>query len=169
MGWSFDIVERSKKEFIAELTDDRHFADGYKYIDHRVVGNHLWTLAMRPDGSKFISLDLIAKERNGGYGNKSMSEDSGPYYYDCPLSLLDKTSPTESINAIEWRGKVREYHARNKNKAQPVPGMIVTSYGQEYKLVEPCATRRGWIVIGVWNNQKYRMPASHLSKALVEN
>ncbi len=40
-------------------------------------------------------------------GYKDMSEDMGPYNYDCPASILDLLSPTDNAYALEWRQKCR--------------------------------------------------------------
>lgn len=77
MGWSFATLDTGRKAHVESLTSQRHFSPGYIPITHRVVGNHVWQLVQRPDGTKYITLDLIAKERGGGWGYKSMDEDWG--------------------------------------------------------------------------------------------
>jgi len=38
-----------------------------------------------------------------GLGYKLMSEEEGPYYYDCPAEVLDALSPTTAEFALKWR------------------------------------------------------------------
>ena len=80
MGWSFSCNDTGRKAHTESLTSARHFSPGYTPITHRVVGNHVWQLVQRPDGTKFITLDLIAKERGGGWGYKNLDEDWAPYF-----------------------------------------------------------------------------------------
>lgn len=167
MGWSFEVYPRSRKDFIESLTGDKHFSEDYKALEHRVVGNHVWQLVRQVSANRtFICLDLIAKERNGGWGYKGLSEDMGPYHYDCPLALLDKASEPVNETAKEWRIKVRAFHAKKAAKLKPKVGLIVKSGSASYELLEPCAPRRGWRVKDVETGLTYRMPAAQLSRAL---
>jgi hypothetical protein len=160
MGWSFATVDIGRKAHIEELT--KGFTAGYTSLEHRAVGNHVWQLIQAADGRKFIHLDLIAKERGYGWGNKSMSETAGPCYYDCPLSFLDKADPPTGY-AIEWREKVRAYHAAKK-AAKPVAGAVVQINGEDYTLVRPAGPRRGWIVTDC-NGTQWRVNAKRLAQA----
>jgi hypothetical protein len=165
MGWSFHTVDYGRKAFIEEMTSKRHFSEGYEPLAHRVVGNHIWQAVRTPAGRVMISLDLIAKERGGGWGYKGMSEDWGPYHYDCPLSLLDMCTEPDNENALAWRAKVREWHARKKEHSKKlVPGLKVKYGGHIYTLVEQWAPRKGWKVLSE-GGAAYRMKAHQLSRA----
>lgn len=83
-------------------------------------GKHFYA-ATEKDGV----VDMFVALVDGGYrksdgqdwwGYKDMSEDMGPYIYDCPEKLLDLLTPTDNKNAIEWRAAVRKYHADRKAK-----------------------------------------------------
>lgn len=39
---------------------------------------------------------------------KEISEDMGPFYYDCPIGILKLLSKTDNGNALEWRQKCME-------------------------------------------------------------
>ena len=167
MGWSFEICERSRKDYLERITGPGHFGPGYTPLESRVVGNHVWQLVRIEAANRtFITLDLIAKERNGGWGYKGMSEDMGPYYYDCPLALLNKASEPINESAKEWRVKVLAHHAKKSCKRKPVAGLVIQSGSHQYKLIEPCAPRKGWRVIHTETGVTYRMPAAQLSRAL---
>ena len=148
MGWSFAMLDTGRKAHIESLTSAGHFSNGYVPITHRVVGNHIWQLVQRPDGTKFISLDLVAKERGGGWGYKSLDEDCGPYFFDCPPSLLDKADPPETENAKAWRAKVWEYADRQKRLKREMltlkPGAVLVVGPCQYTLMEDLG-RSGWI------------------------
>ena len=136
-----------RKAHIKSLTSVKHFSPGYTPITYRVVGNHVWQLVQRPDGTKYITLDLIAKERGGGRGYKGMDEDWGPYFFDCPLSLLDRADPPTTENAKAWRIKVREYADRQKRLKREMstlkPGTVLVVGPCQYTLLEDLG-RSGW-------------------------
>lgn len=169
MGWSFEMHDSGRANFIERLTSKAHFGETYTPIKSRVIGNRVWQ-AVRNEktGAVFICLDLIAKERYGGWGYKGMDESAGPYCYDCPLSLLALCTEPLNENAKVWREKVREYHAAKKAVPKPVPGLTVKSGNYEYQLLEPCAPRKGWRVKEVDTGATYRMPAAQLSRALAK-
>lgn len=147
MGWSFAMQDTGRKAHIESLTSARHFSPGYIPITHRVVGNHVWQLVQRPDGTKHITLDLIAKERGGGWGYKSMDEDCAPYFFDCPATLLDKADPPATASAQDWRVKVFEYADQQKRLKREMltlkPGSVIVTAHNRYTLLEDL-DRSGW-------------------------
>ena len=147
MGWSFNPNDTGRKAHIESLTNQRHFSNGYVPITFRVVGNRVWQLVQRPDGTKFIALDLIAKERGGGWGYKGMDEDCGPYFFDCPTTLLDKADPPTTANAEAWRIKVYEYADRQKQLKREMqtlkPGTVLVVGPCQYTLLNDLG-RSGW-------------------------
>lgn len=164
MGWSFNCIDYGKDAFIQNITSAKHFSEGYTPLAHRIVGNNVWQAVRRPDGSVFITLDLIAKERNGGWGYKGLSEDMGPCEKNCPPTLLKMCTEPQSEYAKNWREKVLAYHAAKKVK--PTPGMVIKSGSTEYRLEQPYAPRKGWIVTRTTDGARFRMPSAQLSRAL---
>jgi hypothetical protein len=64
------------------------------------------------------------------FGYKDMDESMGPYVTDCPASILDLLTPTDSAYANEWREKCR----RRLNKIMPKQGdSIVLSTPLKFK------------------------------------
>lgn len=170
MGWSFNMDRsQTKAEFVAEL--NRGFSPGYTMIEHRVVGNHLWQLVAGPNGKKFIALQLMSRgggKPPHGWGSKGMDESWGPYYFDCPLTLLDAADDTDNESALAWRKKVREHHAAKSAKPKPAAGQIV-KYGPHcYKLDRPYAPRKGWWVTRL-DGAVFRMNAKQLAQAEVQS
>jgi hypothetical protein len=134
-----------RKAHIESLTSAKHFSNGYIPITHRVVGNHVWQLVQRPDGTKFITLDLIAKERGGGWGYKGIDEDCGPFYYDCPVTLIRQADPPATPNAEAWRVKVREFAEQQKRLKREMqtlkPGSVIVAGPCQYTLLEDLGRR----------------------------
>jgi hypothetical protein len=168
MGWSFSTLNIGKKETVAQLTSKEQFGTNLTPLEHRVVGNHLWQLVrIESTGRLAIFLDLLAKEKGGGWGNKGLSEDCGPCHYDCPLSLLSKASPVTEGYAVEWREKVRRHHAEKADKPRPVAGLIVQYGGNAYRLLSPAGPRKGWICERTTSGAQYRLKAAQLAKSTV--
>jgi hypothetical protein len=173
MGYSFAMDTSFKRaDQVKRFRSGNFFADGYRLVDSRVVGNHFWGLVETiATGKKYIWLGLMmGGGRNMGWGYKSMDEYCGPYHYDCPLSLLNKASELESDReyAINWREKVRAYHAAKKSKVKFTEGMIVTYGGNDYRLVEKRLDRRGWIVVDVNDGMRYRMSSQKLNTSTLK-
>lgn len=167
MGWLFAYDPNFKRaDQVRELNSPRTYSEGWTLLKHRLVGNHLWHLVQRPNGQRTIGLFLLkGGGRTMGWGYKDMCEDSYPYYYDCPLSLLDACTPPTSDNARKWRELVRVWHARRRNKPKAVPGLKVHYGDKTYTLVEPVGRRLGWWVKDE-HGFNYRMNSRQLSRAL---
>lgn len=67
-----------------------------------------------------VCLTSVDNKDYFNFSYKDMSEDMGPGCYDCPLSILDLLSPTESEWALAWREKCRE-KAKSKNPLGKLP------------------------------------------------
>ena len=61
---------------------------------------------------------------------KVMSEDMGPFYYDCPESILRLLSPTDNQYALEWRRQCRE------NRKRLTPGKLPIGTRIKFKIGE---------------------------------
>jgi hypothetical protein len=72
--------------------------------------------ALRKNGETFGCVFLVNwTNYNSRYTNAScdfsykvMEEGLGPFYYDCPESVLDKLSPTDNERALRWREACRK-------------------------------------------------------------
>lgn len=80
MGWN--VGWKSRDALIGHVTSPSHFSVGYELVNTRIVGNNVWSLVRRPDGSTLISLDLVRAFREKGqsteWGYKGLDECSGP-------------------------------------------------------------------------------------------
>jgi hypothetical protein len=128
MGWtSFTIDKTDKtsdivKKELTQLGGPNKTA--FEIIDSAMVGSTFYGIqrVTRPDGSTihFGIVVLTTRKKIDNLSNdiafsyKDMSEDCGPYYYECPIRILDKldlldTEPNGPARA--WRAKCRSQHA----------------------------------------------------------
>ena len=136
MGWLFHTTDYGRKAFIEERTtkyNQETETSKWECLAHSVKSNHLWkviryTNKMTNEVKTFVALDLIAKERNGGWGYKDMDESAGPCHYDCPLKLLAMSDEPTECFAVEWRKKVREFHETKKQQVKLEEGLEVKLY-----------------------------------------
>lgn len=105
MGWYGTCS--TIQEVYNELLTKRNFASGVKLLDHRKTqyGRHLWILLQLPDNQKIIGFYFIQK-RSDGWWYKPMDETMHPYYWDCPVSLIQAAGETKNKVALQWRGEV---------------------------------------------------------------
>ena len=113
MGWDSASNWHKPSDVSTELLAEP-MAKGCTLLDKAITsgGKHVWLAIQGPDGQTFVAMYLIDK-CGQYYGYKAMDEEMGPYFYDCPMRLLDLTEahkPT-SAESTKWRMMVRQYHA----------------------------------------------------------
>lgn len=86
------------------------------------------------------------------WGYKDMDETMGPYYYDCPVSILNLLSPTDNQTANEWREECRRHaaKARERRRAAKVGFHPFVPHGITVE------NRRGSWIIGSLGYVRYR-------------
>lgn len=120
MGWTFgphDTPQTIEKRYTQGW-------NGMQCLDHAMVREDsrqvLWA-AMEytvdteryPKGYRWI-LCVLIECHNGWWGEKSMSEDMGPFYYSCPTRLLDLVPPPQTRLGDGWRNQVIQYNLENR-------------------------------------------------------
>jgi hypothetical protein len=164
MGWLF--CASSKDELVAHIERDLSGVPGLAILGKATRGSRLW-YAVERGGQRFIVLYLTEGDRSQPtqwrWGYKDMDESMHPYYYDCPIGLLDLTP--QAIES-DWRKAVRAHHAKRKTVPKPEKYKVVTYGGERYQLNYPIAPRRGWDVTRVRDGMNFRMKAKQLSAAL---
>lgn len=114
----------------------------YEVVADHLERNKYFAALRKPDGTVFamaVMIKWLPKEKDGfNLLFKDMDESSGPYVYGCPLSILDKLTPTEYPHAIKWREDNRRL-AENWAKIKPgvffeLPEEIAFSSGRKAKL-----------------------------------
>lgn len=154
MGWLYGWD--SRRELVEHLTKS---SDGWVKLDQASTeyGRRLWVAWENPSGVKFLALYLISSD-NGRWGYKSISEDMGPTYYDCPLRLIEKMPPPTNEYSREWREKVQKHHTTVRAKYEP--GDKVTIFGSEYRVLR--RDRRSYIVEQIASGRQYRSSSRHM-------
>jgi hypothetical protein len=108
MGW---ISRRGSKpsDWKKEILSDYDSSDRCKVVDHKATcfGTHWWVLFETKDKVRFIVLYLF-KRFEDGWGYKDMDESMFPYYFDCPVSLLNKAGESDNEQTTKWRQVIRE-------------------------------------------------------------
>ena len=89
-----------------------------KYIGEDENGKSVYEQLPEAEQEVFAVVFLTAVDSKDyfNFSYKEMDESMGPCYYDCPKSILDALSPTESEWAIEWRKKCWEKLTKDKEK-----------------------------------------------------
>ena len=158
MGWN--VGWTSREAMIGYVTSASHFSVGYELVKYCIVGNNIWSLIRRPDGSTMIALDLIRAFRENGsteWGYKSMDENAGPCEVNCPLALLNAADEPVGEYAVSWRQQVRDFHAKRKARPGYSPGQLWRYGDAVYRLTTPSLSRRGWIVVAVDTGSQFLM------------
>lgn len=128
MGWDSGYVPKSVKT-IDYLKNYWNY-DGHECLaigtGVREYGQSVYYAAVRviKTGEVFAGITLV-KRSHGELAKKTMGEDEGPGYHDCPAKVFKLLTPTVSTYAVEWRKQVTEYLAKKKRTPKVVVGTRV--------------------------------------------
>lgn len=123
MGWTgqFPPAHRDKKRWLTEEFTGQSDDFRWTLTDVSVKGNRAYGIYHQEDKKTGISLHetmvFLLSFKADEWCYKEMGETVHPYYYDCPKTLLDKIEalyPPFNDNAMAWRAKCREHHAKQK-------------------------------------------------------
>lgn len=141
MGWI--STHKPKGEPIATFFDrqgtTRWASDAphtYRVLDSALVAASTWYAAVerisKGTGERevfaLVVLVRMQKAQIPGAFNfsyKTMSEDMGPCEARCPERILDRLTPTVSIQANEWRQRCRALHAQRKSLPPLAVGTVL--------------------------------------------
>lgn len=102
MGWT--VLSRKPPQGWKAFLDANYSGDIGEILASEIVsGVYYGALRIRKPGEP-VKVTAIVTLLDG-LGIKTMDESMGPYYYECPASVLALLSPTESASALEWRRK----------------------------------------------------------------
>ena len=88
-----------------------------KYVGRDGDGKSIYEPLPKEDQITFAAVFVTSVDNNDYYNfsYKDMEESMGPCYYDCPISILNMLSPTDSEFANNWRETCRQ-KAKGANK-----------------------------------------------------
>lgn len=128
MGWLCSTTPSSKQQYVDDLLlriiDPKHDL----LLAPSLRGNRLWILVRTSSGVPVIGL-LLLRCYEGCWGYKDLGEEDGPFYYDCPLSFLDR-APEPNFCPIDghagvprttWRDHVRICHEAQAKRRHSRP------------------------------------------------
>lgn len=132
MGWFFgEATEFDRHGKINRLKEMRKQYSKDTIIKDRIVGKIYYAAAKYNDGSIGIEVVITCVQGNE-FGYKPMSASAGPFYYDCPESIL-KLNTEQDEEALKW---IAECHRRNELKKK-------LAKATEIKVTLPCDTSIG--------------------------
>ena len=157
MGWSFYCNPAMNRAYVVnEMKDGRDLGKNYRVLACSAVGGKVFRVIEAVEGigelkagdRRFI-VDLIKGGGRGeGWGNKDV-----PSYehVDFPLYMLELIPNEYGKHDELWRAQVREYHhgeaVRAKFLKGLVPGMVVSVYGKNYRLLQRRPGKVGWLAV----------------------
>jgi len=159
MGWDFCSAWTKQADVKNYLLGS--FTE--KVLAHKTTayGRRLWVAVEAADGTRNIVLALLDKEAGSGWwGFKTMDESMGPYYWDCPTSLLDLMGEPRNEDARQWRAEVRRRAAAGK-RTLDVGTEFKHSNGTIYRITEVLPRGAYRVVDGLGN--AYKLPKSHVA------
>lgn len=157
MGWTTILDNRelsTGQKCTLQFTDTNRAGDRWSVVDQSTRGA-VWYAIGRVDRvgqpPVFYGVIWLISRKRGMFSYKDMTEDMGPFYWDCPARLLDqldKLAPTPGQSALSWREKCRAKLADKRKPARDfAPGQIVQfGAGRLFELIGPAGPRRGWFV-----------------------
>ena len=175
MGWDGRYGWKSPRDVRDSLNEERQHSGITKLVDQKSTnyGKHLWSLfevqveqntpgfGVVPVGTRFITLDLIEKH-DGCWMQKGMDEMSHPFYYDCPISLLDKATAPLNERAREFRANVRAQRALARRTFEV--GTRLSLFGKTYTVTGKKARS---LIARREDGQVFRIPPKHVAEATV--
>jgi len=120
MGWTYQQKPRNVKQYLKdELTWERD-GKAVTCLEIKIVELKTAYAAVQistdPEEviGMVIMLDYCKDPAGFTFGTKFVDESMGPYHYKCPVSILDKLTPTDNHYARDWRIMCRNYHNQRK-------------------------------------------------------
>lgn len=109
MGWTFYRATCYKNGKVDRLAECRkEFKNEFRFpiLKDAMIGTTYYAAIQSPKGYIF-PLVVLTSVKNGEFGYKDMEGGMGPYYYDCPESIL-KLITEKNDNTEAWIAACRE-------------------------------------------------------------
>ena len=98
------------------------FKKDLTYGNQRVIDGHTsgkeW-YGIIDDGKRRFAAVILFWWSGGEFWIKPMSENEGPFYYNCPVRFLELLTPPINDMSAEWRNKVLIKHGK-----EPIYGPV---------------------------------------------
>jgi hypothetical protein len=88
-----------------------------------VRGNVVYCAVEHPSRGIFGVVVKLLRDR-GDWNYRIMSENEGPFFFDCPARILARLSENSDENSINWRQKCRERLALSRKTIKD--GSVIT-------------------------------------------
>lgn len=92
----------------------------FEVVKSRLIGSVWYAAVKEKESGKVFAVIFLTSVDGYEFCYKDMTENAGPYNYDCPESILKLLSPTDNEYALEWRQKCRK-KAEQKRKLEHLP------------------------------------------------
>lgn len=146
MGWTSYRAQYYNKNGKVDRKKELEsgFSDRCEVVASSMVGSTYYG-AIKDKETGIVSGHVILtstdwKDGWSNFGYKIMSEDCGPFSYQCPVKVLDALSPTTNKTALEWRQACRKWHEEQKEKTKTGIGGLPV--GTVIEVVCPMDTSR---------------------------
>lgn len=119
MGWtSYHATHYKNGKVDRKAEIDAMWNDGsgkYEVLKSAIKGR-VYYAAIRTEEKVFAAIYLTSTNSKDffNFSYKDMTETMYPFYFDCPVEILNLLTETNNEYALEWRKKCRENHARKK-------------------------------------------------------
>ena len=179
MGWwgkAHYSCPKGKDRIKAVIEDEQKNCENAQYkwevIDSAIKGSTVYLATSRTnketgEAEVWAEVCLTRWDPKGFFMVKSMSEDMGPYYYDCPKHILDKLTAPYNDSAREWREKCeakRTAAQKSEIKKLPMDTRIrIKNYHQPGEWIVTVCKYRGRRSYIDWAHMT-RFYASHLER-----
>lgn len=149
MGWtsSHRPSTQSVKGYLIAEIDETGKKATFKVLDIAIVKRNTAYLAVKRTSldtgeSKVFAMVILIRYGRGHFNltTKEMSEDMGPFYYDCPARILDLLTPTEKTEAVMWRERCR---ANLANRESLKKDLATAKQGDVFKFSSPVQFTKG--------------------------
>jgi hypothetical protein len=130
MGWDYGPKPASVKDYMNSLYTWETENKKCRVLKSAIVSMREYYAAVEVVEKKTGSREVVAAvallniSRNE-LGKKTMDETCGPYSYNCPESILNLLTETDSEWAQEWRAKCRAQIAKRKMVSALKPGTVI--------------------------------------------
>lgn len=122
MGWSYSHKPKGQtvRSFLEERFNCVNDTGSWKILDCKSSIHEAYlALEVIHTGKERRVIGVVCllgydKKSDYNFGFKEMDESMGPYYFNCPASILDKLTPTDNDQSLKWRAKCRENVSKGK-------------------------------------------------------